>query len=104
MTTRKIAERVGIRQSNAQYYFPAKADLVRALFQQAIADDLRVLARQPAQSKAMPLRRMLATIDMFLSSATTTSSSSASCASSGRSPRTTLGRRGMARRRRQGAT
>jgi AcrR family transcriptional regulator len=66
MTTRKIAERVGIRQSNVQYYFPAKADLVRALFQQAIADDLRVLARQPAQSKATPLRRMLATIDMFL--------------------------------------
>jgi AcrR family transcriptional regulator len=65
LTTRKIAGRAGIRQSNVQYYFPAKADLVRALFEATIARDKRATAR-PARSRRTPLARMLASVDLFL--------------------------------------
>jgi AcrR family transcriptional regulator len=68
LTTRKIAERVGMRQSNVQYYFRAKADLVRALFTRAMAEHARVLARQPGAPQRSPWQRMIRSIDHFLAS------------------------------------
>jgi AcrR family transcriptional regulator len=64
LTTRKIAQRLGMRQSNVQYYFPSKTELVRALFEQAIADDRPAGSSAPAPSSA--LDRMLASVDQFL--------------------------------------
>lgn len=66
LTTRKVAERVGIRQSNVQYYFPSRSELVRALFEQSIALNMEALARRMSQSKMTPIRRMIWTIDHFL--------------------------------------
>jgi AcrR family transcriptional regulator len=64
LTTRKIAQRLGMRQSNVQYYFPSKTELVRALFEQAVADDPPSGAAAPDPSS--PLERMLASVDQFL--------------------------------------
>ena len=64
LTTRKIAQRLGMRQSNVQYYFPSKTELVRALFEQAVADDRPAGGSAPAPSS--PLERMLASVDQFL--------------------------------------
>ncbi|HKE17778.1 MAG TPA: TetR/AcrR family transcriptional regulator [Kofleriaceae bacterium] len=66
LTTRKVAERVGIRQSNVQYYFPAKADLVRALFEEAMAESTRALARRMAEGRMSPRQRLIWTLDQFL--------------------------------------
>jgi AcrR family transcriptional regulator len=66
LTTRKVAERVGIRQSNVQYYFPAKVDLVRALFEEAMAESARALARRMAEGRMSPRQRMIWTLDQFL--------------------------------------
>jgi AcrR family transcriptional regulator len=65
LTTRKIAERVGIRQSNVQYYFPSKVELVRALFEHSVEEDLRV-AREISQTELSPLTRMIRSVDQFL--------------------------------------
>jgi AcrR family transcriptional regulator len=64
LTTRKIAQRLGMRQSNVQYYFPSKTELVRALFEQAVADDRPSGGAAPGPSS--PLERMLASVDQFL--------------------------------------
>jgi len=64
LTTRKIAQRLGMRQSNVQYYFPSKTELVRALFEQAVADDRPSGA--PAPGPSSPLDRMLASVDQFV--------------------------------------
>jgi len=66
LTTRKVAERVGIRQSNVQYYFPTKVDLVRALFEASIADSARVISTRLAQGTASAEARLLGSIDYFL--------------------------------------
>ena len=66
LTTRKVAERVGIRQSNVQYYFPAKADLVRALFEEAMAESTRALASRMAEGRMSPRQRLIWTLDQFL--------------------------------------
>jgi AcrR family transcriptional regulator len=68
LTTRKVAERVGIRQSNVQYYFPAKVDLVRALFESAVAESTRGLARKMVESRMSPAQRLIWAIDQFLRS------------------------------------
>jgi AcrR family transcriptional regulator len=68
LTTRKVAQRVGIRQSNVQYYFPAKADLVRALFEEAMAESTRALARRMAEGRMSPRQRLIWTLDQFLRS------------------------------------
>jgi AcrR family transcriptional regulator len=68
LTTRKVAERVGIRQSNVQYYFPAKVDLVRALFEEAMAESARAMARRMAEGRMSPRQRMIWTLDQFLRS------------------------------------
>lgn len=68
LTTRKVAQRVGIRQSNVQYYFPAKADLVRALFETAIASNLQALTRKMESGRMTPKRRLVWTLDRFLAS------------------------------------
>ena len=39
-STRKVAQRLGIRQSNLQYYFPTKVDLVQALFEHHVNSSL----------------------------------------------------------------
>lgn len=64
LTTRKIAQRLGMRQSNVQYYFPSKTELVRALFEQAIAEDRP--AGGPTPGHSSPLERMLASVDDFV--------------------------------------
>lgn len=66
LTTRKVAERVGVRQSNVQYYFPAKVDLVRALFQDSMARTARVVAERFAAGRASPEARLLGGIEHFL--------------------------------------
>ncbi len=68
LTTRKVAQRVGIRQSNVQYYFPAKVDLVRALFEEAMAENTRALARRMAEGRMNPRQRLIWTLDQFLRS------------------------------------
>jgi AcrR family transcriptional regulator len=68
MTTRKIAERVRIRQSNVQYYFPTKADLVRALFQAAVAQDSGARARRMRRATTTPRQRLIGSLDQFLRS------------------------------------
>ncbi len=66
LTTREVARRVGIRQSNVQYYFPAKVDLVRALFEEAMAESSRGLARRMAEGRMTPRQRLVWTLDQFL--------------------------------------
>jgi AcrR family transcriptional regulator len=68
MTTRKIAQRAGIRQSNVQYYFPTKGDLVRALFEAAVAEDSQSLGERAAARKTSPARRMMGSVDQFMQS------------------------------------
>ncbi len=68
LTTRKVAQRVGIRQSNVQYYFPAKVDLVRALFEEAMAESTKGLARRMAEGRMTPRQRLIWTLDQFLRS------------------------------------
>ena len=67
LTTRKVAQRVGIRQSNVQYYFPAKVDLVRALFESSVAESMRPLARI-VRKRMSPERRLSWALDQFLQS------------------------------------
>jgi AcrR family transcriptional regulator len=67
LTTRKVAQRVGIRQSNVQYYFPAKVDLVRALFESSVAESMRPLARM-VRKRMSPERRLSWALDQFLQS------------------------------------
>jgi AcrR family transcriptional regulator len=66
LTTRKVAERVGVRQSNVQYYFPAKLDLVRALFDDSMARTARVVAERFAAGRVSPEARLLGGIEHFL--------------------------------------
>ncbi len=68
LTTRKVAQRVGIRQSNVQYYFPAKVDLVRALFEAAMAESTQALARRMAEGRMSPRQRMIWMLDQVLRS------------------------------------
>jgi AcrR family transcriptional regulator len=66
LTTRKVAERVGIRQSNVQYYFPTKVDLVRALFEASMADSSRAITARLAKDVASPKARLLGSLEYFL--------------------------------------
>lgn len=66
LTTRKVAERVGVRQSNVQYYFPAKVDLVRALFEDSMARTAREVAERFAAGRVSPEERLLGGIEHFL--------------------------------------
>lgn len=66
LTTRKVAQRVGIRQSNVQYYFPTKVDLVRALFEAAMAESSQALARRMAEGRMSPRQRLIWSLDHFL--------------------------------------
>jgi AcrR family transcriptional regulator len=66
LTTRKVAERVGVRQSNVQYYFPAKVDLVRALFEDSMARTAREVAERFAAGRVSPEARLLGGIEHFL--------------------------------------
>jgi AcrR family transcriptional regulator len=66
LTTRKVAERVGIRQSNVQYYFPTKADLVRGLFEASVRRSSRAISERLAQDLASPEARLLGSISHFL--------------------------------------
>ena len=66
LTTRKVAERVGVRQSNVQYYFPAKLDLVRALFDDSMARTAGAVAERFASGRVSPEARLLGGIDHFL--------------------------------------
>lgn len=68
LTTRKVAERVGIRQGNLQYYFPAKRDLVRALFERSTLESSELVERHLKEGEMSPRQRMLWTLDQFLSS------------------------------------
>jgi AcrR family transcriptional regulator len=68
LTTRKIAQRAGIRLSNVQYYFPAKADLVRALFAASVAESARQVTGRPPAAKLSPARLMMWSVDQFLRS------------------------------------
>jgi AcrR family transcriptional regulator len=67
-TTRKIAERVGIRQSNVQYYFPTKVDLVQALFESAVANQLQGILEGARNSRLSPKRQIISTLDQVLES------------------------------------
>ena len=67
LTTRKVAGRVGIRQSNVQYYFPTKVDLVRALFESSVAESMRPLARM-VRARMSPERRLSWALEQFLQS------------------------------------
>jgi AcrR family transcriptional regulator len=66
LTTRKVAERVGIRQSNVQYYFPTKVALVRALFEDSVAASTRAIAARLAHERASPEARLLGSLEYFL--------------------------------------
>ena len=66
LTTRKVAERVGVRQSNVQYYFPAKLDLVRALFEDSMVRTSRAVAERFAAGRVSPEARVLGGIEHFL--------------------------------------
>jgi AcrR family transcriptional regulator len=66
LSTRKVAERVGIRQSNVQYYFPTKVDLVRALFEDSVARSTRAVAARLGDGPASPEARLLGSLDYFL--------------------------------------
>lgn len=68
LTTRKVANRLGIRQSNVQYYYPTKVDLVRALFESAIDRHLRALAERLNAGKLSPKRQLLWSLDFNLKS------------------------------------
>jgi AcrR family transcriptional regulator len=68
LTTRKVAKRAGIRQSNLQYYFPAKVDLVRALFERTTGETGRLIARRLAERRMSPRQRLVWTLDQFLKS------------------------------------
>jgi AcrR family transcriptional regulator len=65
LTTRKVAQEVGIRQSNLQYYFPTKADLVQALFEDAVRESTEGLQRRLA-GKRSPRQLMIGSVDQFL--------------------------------------
>ena len=66
LTTRKVAERVGVRQSNVQYYFPAKVDLVRALFEYSVARTTRAVAERLAPGPVSAEERLLIGVEEFL--------------------------------------
>jgi AcrR family transcriptional regulator len=66
LTTRKVAERVGVRQSNVQYYFPAKVDLVRALFEDSVARTGRAVAERLAPGRVSAEDRLLIGVEEFL--------------------------------------
>lgn len=68
LTTRKVAQRVGIRLSNVQYYYPTKAELVRALFEQVVAAGTGALRQRMAAERLTPRQAMLLSLDNFLRS------------------------------------
>jgi AcrR family transcriptional regulator len=68
LTTRKVAQRVGIRLSNVQYYFPTKVDLVRALFEQSVGERAQAVALGMDAGKRSARDRLLWAVDQFLAS------------------------------------
>jgi AcrR family transcriptional regulator len=66
LTTRRVAEAAGIRQSNVQYYFPTKTDLVRALFQETTRASTRDLDNRLTGSSRSPKQILVGSLDQFL--------------------------------------
>jgi AcrR family transcriptional regulator len=66
LTTRKVAEAAGIRQSNVQYYFPAKVDLVRALFEDSAREALTGLQHRMGGRSRSPKALIIGSVDQFL--------------------------------------
>ena len=66
LTTRKVANKLGIRQSNVQYYYPMKVDLVQALFEKAMETHAVALAERLASGRISPKRRVLWSLDFNL--------------------------------------
>jgi AcrR family transcriptional regulator len=65
-TLRNVADLVGIRLSHLQYYFPTKADLVRALLASVAADYSATTAEVLAAVPNTPTARFMAWIDYLL--------------------------------------
>lgn len=68
LTTRRVADAVGIRQSNVQYYFPAKVDLVRALFEDATREATADLRHRLEGRTRSPKAVLIGSVDQFLAS------------------------------------
>jgi AcrR family transcriptional regulator len=68
LTTRKVAQRVGIRLSNVQYYYPTKVELVRALFEHSVGERAQAVALGMDAGKRSARDRLLWAVDQFLAS------------------------------------
>jgi AcrR family transcriptional regulator len=66
LTTRRVAEAAGVRQSNVQYYYPTKTDLVRALFQDMTRSSARELDNRLTGASRSPKQVLVGSIDQFL--------------------------------------
>jgi AcrR family transcriptional regulator len=66
LTTRRVAEAAGVRQSNVQYYYPTKTDLVRALFEETTRASIRDLDHRLAGASRSPKQVLIGSIDQFL--------------------------------------
>lgn len=58
-STRQVAERLGLRLSNVQYYFPTRDALLEALLAGVLADALAEFGRHPADHDLVTLVRFV---------------------------------------------
>ncbi|MDO9002395.1 MAG: TetR/AcrR family transcriptional regulator [Aquabacterium sp.] len=58
-STRQVAERLGLRLSNVQYYFPTREALLEALLAGVLADALAEFGRHPAEHDLASLVRFV---------------------------------------------
>ncbi len=72
-TMRQLAERLGIRLSNLQYYFPSREQLIQKLLQRFLDTCKQEIASLSAVT-ATPRKRLLAAIDFLLKDQETESS------------------------------
>jgi AcrR family transcriptional regulator len=66
LSTRAIAARAGIHPGHLQYYYPAKADVVRALLERYLARSLRDVEARLERAAGTPVARLRATLDAIL--------------------------------------
>lgn len=66
LSTRKIAARAAIRPGHLQYYYPAKADVVRALLERYLERSVRDVERRAAAAGRAPVARWRAMLDGIL--------------------------------------
>jgi AcrR family transcriptional regulator len=70
-TMRRIAEKVGVRLRNVQYYFNTKDSLLQAVIEERLRQDIESAASVIKQDDLSPEERFLAFVDLSLEENTT---------------------------------